>query len=158
MSEIEILAPVGGSEQLLAAVRCGADAVYLGTQSFNARRNAKNFDSQALYEAVAYCHIRGVKVYVTLNTLVFDFEIPELDKQIKEIARSGADAIIVQDMAVMSRVKAICPHIMLHASTQMAIHNISGAEILKKLGFGRVILARELSLDEIRIITQSIDI
>lgn len=158
MSEVEILAPAGGSEQLLAAVRCGANAVYLGTHSFNARRNASNFDIKALYEAIAYCHTRGVKVYVTLNTLVFDFEVLELDKQIKEIVRAGADAVIVQDFAVMCRVKAICPDMPVHGSTQMAIHNVSGAQSLKESGFKRVILARELSLDEIRTITKSTDI
>lgn len=157
MSGIEILAPAGGNGQLLAAVRCGADAVYLGTESFNARRKAENFDGNALVEAVSYCRIRGVHAYVTLNTLIFDNEISELDSAIENIAKSGADAVIVQDLAVMNRVRAICPEMPLHASTQMAVHNVSGVKALKKLGFKRVVLARELSLDEIKVIRQSTD-
>lgn len=158
MSEIEILAPAGGNGQLLAAVRCGADAVYLGTESFNARRKAENFDGSALIEAVAYCHIRGVRVYVALNTLVFDNEISELYTEIENIAKSGADAVIVQDLAVMNSVKAVCPEMPLHASTQMAVHNVSGVKALQKLGFKRAVLARELSFDEIKAIRQSTDI
>ena len=94
---IEVLAPAGGEEQLIAAVRAGADAVYLGTGSFNARRNAANFDADALKRAVSYCHGRGVKVHVTCNTLVTDKELPLLFEEIKNIAASGADAVIVAD-------------------------------------------------------------
>lgn len=151
----EILAPVGSSEQLLAAVRTGANAVYLGTKGFNARRNAENFDSLNLKDAVSYCHSYGVKVYVTLNTIVFDYEIDELYKTVKEIAEANADAVIVQDFATVKAVKEICPKMPLHASTQMAIHNLSGAKFLEKLGFTRVVLARELSLKEIEKIAKN---
>ena len=151
----EILAPVGSNEQLLAAVRSGANAVYLGTKSFNARRNADNFDSLNLKEAVKYCHAFGVKVYVTLNTIVFDYELAELYGTIKEIAKSGADAVIVQDFATANAVKKICPELPLHASTQMAIHNVSGVKLLESLGFSRVVLARELSFKEIEKIIKS---
>ncbi|MBE6814187.1 MAG: U32 family peptidase [Ruminococcaceae bacterium] len=155
MNNAEILAPVGSEEQLLAAVRSGADAVYLGTKSFNARRNADNFDSFNLNEAVKYCHSYNVKVYVTSNTIVFDKELQELYETIKEIALSGADAVIVQDFATVKAVKKICPSLPLHASTQMAIHNVSGVKVLEKLGFTRVVLARELSFKEIEKIVKS---
>lgn len=155
MNNAEILAPVGSQEQLLAAVRSGANAVYLGTKSFNARRNADNFDSFNLNEAVKYCHSYNVKVYVTLNTIVFDKELQELYDTIKEIALSGADAVIVQDFSTVKAVKKICPTLPLHASTQMAIHNVSGVKVLEKLGFTRVVLARELSFKEIEKIVKS---
>lgn len=155
MNNTEILAPVGSEEQLLAAVRSGANAVYLGTKSFNARRNADNFDSFNLNEAVKYCHSYNVKVYVTLNTIVFDKELQELYDTIKEIALSGADAVIVQDFATVKAVKKICPSLPLHASTQMAIHNESGVKALEKLGFTRVVLARELSFKEIKKIVKN---
>ncbi len=154
----EILAPAGGKEQLLAAVRCGADAVYLGVQGFNARQNAENFSDDALKEAVSYCHVRGVRVYITLNTLVFDRELPLLDETIKTIALSGVDAVIVQDFAVASRLSAICSDIPLHASTQMAVHNIAGVRALEDGGFRRAVLARELALDEMKAIRENTSI
>lgn len=158
MSKTEILAPVGGKQQLIAAVRCGANAVYLGTKSFNARGNAENFDEHSLKEAVSYCHIRGVRVYVTLNTLIFDTEFPLLDKAVIDIVNSGADAIIIQDLAVLRRIKQICPSMPIHASTQMAVHNIAGVKKLQSLGFSRVVLARELNLREIELIKENTDI
>ncbi len=149
---MEILAPVGGHEQLLAAVRCGADAVYLGAKGFNARRNAENFGDESLARTVAFCHARGVRVHVTLNTLVMDSEAQALDETILSIAESGADAVIVQDLAVARRVREVCPGLALHASTQMALHNAAGVRLAEELGFSRVVLARELSLAEIRAI------
>ncbi len=156
MKNFEILAPVGAKEQLYAAVRCGANAVYLGAGNFNARRNAENFDNETLKQAIDYCHLRGVKVYVTLNTLIFDKEIADLYDCVKSIAKSGADAVIIQDFAVLKAVKDICPEMPLHASTQMAVHNVSGAEFLEKLGFSRIVLARELSLAEIKTIREKV--
>ncbi len=158
MKNFEILAPVGADEQLKAAVRCGANAVYFGTGNFNARRNADNFNSNALKNAVDYCHLRGVKAYITLNTLIFDKELDELNDTIVEIAKSGADAVIVQDFSVAQAVKKICPQLPLHASTQMAVHNVSGARLLQELGFSRVVLARELSFDEIRAIREAVSV
>ena len=155
---IEVLAPAGGEEQLIAAVRAGADAVYLGTGSFNARRNAANFDADALKRAVSYCHGRGVKVHVTCNTLVTDKELPLLFDEIKNIAASGADAVIVQDLAVTAMFREHCPDMPLHASTQMTIHNAEGAMMAKELGFERAVLAREVSLEEIRSIHECVDI
>ena len=145
----EILAPVGGREQLTAAVRSGADAVYLGGKGFNARRNAENFDQLGLPEAVAFCHGRGVKVYVTLNTLVTDPEFPALAEELRAIAASGADAIIVQDLGVAAIARRLCPSLPLHGSTQMAIHSLQGAKALEEMGFTRVVLARELEREEI---------
>lgn len=149
MRHAEILAPVGGREQLLAAVRCGADAVYLGGKGFNARQNAENFDALGLPEAVALCHGRGVKVYVTLNTLFTDPETQALVEQIKEIALTGADAVIVQDMGTAALVRRICPTLHLHASTQMSVTSVAGAKLLEEQGFTRVVLARELGREEI---------
>lgn len=156
MKNFEILAPAGAWEQLKAAVVCGANAVYLGAGNFNARRNADNFTTEDLRQAVKYCHLRNVKVYVTLNTLVFDKEADELYETVKGIAESGADAVIVQDFAVVEAVKKVCPEMPLHASTQMAVHNASGAKFLEGLGFSRIVLARELSLGEIKLIRQSV--
>lgn len=158
MKNFEILAPVGADEQLKAAVRCGANAVYFGTGNFNARRNADNFNSDTLKEAVDYCHLRNIKAYITLNTLIFDKELNELNDTITQIAKSGADAVIVQDFAVAQAVKRICLQLPLHASTQMAVHNVSGALLLQELGFSRVVLARELSLDEIKAIRDAVSV
>ena len=122
----EILAPVGGEEQLLAAVRSGADAVYLGGQNFNARRNAANFAETSLIDAVSYCHARGVKVYVTVNTLVLDTELPALEEEADRIAEAGADAVIIQDMAVLRLFQRRYPTLKRFASTQTAVHNVDG--------------------------------
>lgn len=156
MKNHEILAPVGAEEQLRAAVRCGADAVYLGTGDFNARRNADNFKGVDLAEAVRYCKLRNVKVYVTLNTLVFDKEAEKLYKTVEDICRSGADAIIVQDFFSVKAIKEISSEMAIHASTQMAVHNVAGAKLLEDMGFSRIVLARELSLSEIKEIRKSI--
>lgn len=155
MIKTEILAPAGGMEQLIAAVRCGADAVYLGTKNFNARNSAANFDSESLAEAVKYCHARNVCVYVTMNTLVTDKETADVINEIKMIAKSGADAVIIQDLAVAALWRKYCPTMKLHASTQMTIHNVAGAKQAEKLGFDRIVLARELTVDEIKTIAES---
>ena len=145
----EILAPVGGKDQLEAAIRAGADAVYLGTQSFNARRNAANFTSGELPDVVSSCHRAGVRVHVTFNTLLADRELPDALQEIGRIAGSGADAVIVQDIGAAKLFREYCPTLPLHASTQMTIHDAEGVLAAKELGFSRVVLARELSLREI---------
>ncbi len=155
---MEILAPAGGREQLTAAVYSGADAVYLGTKGFNARRKADNFGEAELKEAVAWCHGRGVRVHVTVNTLVADAELPALFDTVREVAASGADAVILQDLAAAALFREYVPDLPRHASTQMSIHNAEGALLAKELGFSRVILARELSLAEIRRIREKVDI
>jgi len=154
----EILAPVGGPEQLYAAVRCGADAVYLGTKAFNARRNASNFDYDELTEAVKYCHVRDVSVYTTVNTLIFDDELKGLEEAAENIAASGIDGVIIQDLAVLNIFKKRYPNISRIASTQMAVHNVEGAKMIQELGFDTLVLARELSKQEIIDILKNIDI
>ena len=149
---MEILAPAGNEQSLIAAVRSGADAVYLGTGAFNARRNADNFRDNSLSDAVNYCHGRGVKVYVTLNTLIRDEELPAFLAAAREVAEAGPDGVIVQDLAVMKVLKAICPDLPLVASTQMSVHNAAGVRALEDMGFSRVVLARELTLEEIKAI------
>lgn len=148
----EILAPVGGKEQLYAAVRMGADAVYFGLQNFNARRNADNFAGEDLRETIDYCHEHDCKVNITINTLVHDEEIEEVKKAVDTAAQNGADALIIQDFAVAKYAKEKYPDLDMHASTQMAVHNSEGVKILKEYGFKQFVLARELSLDEIKAI------
>ena len=150
MKDLEILAPAGGMPQLVAAVRSGAYAVYVGLKKFSARASAANFDEEDLKEAVRYCHTFGVKLHVTLNTLIYENEYEELFDSIRQICEAGADAVIVQDLAVAKYIKKACPDIALHASTQMAIHNAEGACEAYRLGFSRVVLARELALEEIK--------
>lgn len=147
---MELLSPAGDRASLVAAVQNGADAVYFGARGFNARRSADNFEGDALKEAVDYCHERGVKVYMTLNTMVRQDELPALEDTIRDIAMAGADAVIVQDLGVAEAVRRIAPHMELHASTQMAVHNRSGVRYLKEHGFARAVLAREMDFDEIR--------
>ena len=154
----EILAPVGGEDQLLAAVRCGADAVYLGGQNFNARRNAANFSETNLTEAVSFCHARGVKVYVTVNTVILDAELAALEEEAERIAQSGADAVIIQDMAVLRLFQQRYPTLKRFASTQTAVHNVDGAKFLESVGFDSIVLARELSLKEIQTICAAVSI
>lgn len=133
---------------MVAAVQCGADAVYLGAGNFNARRSAENFGGE-LDAAVGYCHARGAKVYVTLNTMVRQDEIAQLEETIGEICRAGADGVIVQDVGAARLIRAMSPTLPLHASTQMAVHNPQGVDFLVKNGFSRVVLARELRHEEI---------
>ena len=147
---MEILAPAGNEQSLIAAVRSGADAVYLGTGAFNARRNADNFKDDSLADAVNYCHGRGVKVYVTLNTLIRDEELPAFLTAAREVAEAGPDGVIVQDLAAVQVLKTICPDLPLVGSTQMSVHNAAGVRALEDLGFSRVVLARELTLEEIQ--------
>ena len=146
---MEILAPAGGMPHIYAAVRSGADAVYLGTKKFNARRNAANFDDGELCDAIKYCHARGVRVYVAFNTLITDSELESAADEIKLIAQSGADAVIVQDMAAAKISRTVAPQLAIHASTQMTIHNCDGVRALESFGFSRVVPARELSFEEL---------
>ena len=154
MSKIEILAPVGSEEMLHAAVFSGADAVYLGFSGFNARTSAGNFDADSLKEAVRFCHVRGVKVHVALNTTVYGTELAQLANAVRAVAASGADAVICQDLAVAKLIGEIAPELPRHGSTQMSVHTLQGALELKDLGFTRVVLARELSLPEVEAITR----
>ena len=146
MAQIEILAPVGSEEMLRAAVYSGADAVYLGFAGFNARSGAGNFDAASLCEAVRFCHGRGVRVHVAMNTTVYAGELEALAGAVRAVAASGADAVICQDLAVARLCREIAPQLPRHASTQMSVHTLEGALEMARLGFTRVILARELSL------------
>ena len=146
---IELLAPAGSMEALRAAVQNGADAVYLGSGAFNARMGARNFTADELQEAVSYCHVRGVQVHLTLNTLAADRELPRVAEVIRMAARRGVDAFIVQDLGVVALCRAIAPEIPVHASTQMSIHSLEGVQQAAALGVSRVVLARELPRDDI---------
>ena len=151
MNKMEILAPVGNGEALKAAVLSGADAVYFGMGNFNARRNAQNFSTdEEIKNAIEYCHSRGVKVHITLNTLIKDAEINDAIDCVKKICTLGADAIIVQDLGLAKVIKTVCPDIEMHASTQMSVGTLEGLYILKEMGFDRAVLPRELSFEEIR--------
>ena len=150
----ELLAPAGGQEALVAAVQSGADAVYMGFGAFNARRNARNFSDEEFRAAVSYCHLRGVKVYLTLNTLVTDRELPALAAQARTASECGVDAILVQDWGVLATLQKIIPDVPLHASTQMSLHTLSGVQEAARLGMTRAVLARELSRGEIAEICQ----
>ena len=149
---LELLAPAGSMEALRAAVQNGANAVYLGVGSLNARQSAKNFTPQTLVEAVKYCHIRGVQVHLTLNTLVSDREMKEAAETIRHAAQNNIDAFIVQDLGVVQLCRQIAPHIPIHGSTQMTIHSLSGVQLCAAMGMKRVVLSRELSREEIRYI------
>ncbi len=152
---LELLAPAGSMEALRAAVQNGANAVYLGCGSFNARQSAKNFTPQTLVEAIKYCHIRGVQVHLTLNTLVSDREMKELAELIRHAAANNIDAFIVQDLGVVQLCRQIAPHVPIHGSTQMTIHSLAGVQLCAAMGMKRVVLSRELSREEIRYICAS---
>lgn len=160
-NSIEVLSPAGDFESVIAAVQNGADAVYLGQKSFSARQNAQNFDKDDLEQAVQYCHVRGVFVYLAFNTLVSDSQLFEARQAIEQACEIGVDAIIVQDLGVLSLVSQMLSKdskMHIHASTQMAVHTVKGAALLKRLGVTRVVLARELTLHEIEKIVKSVDI
>lgn len=150
MNKIEILAPAGNSEALKAAVLSGADAVYFGVGNFNARRNADNFSKEELNSAIKYCHSRGVKVHITLNTLIKDTEIGDAVETVKTICDASADAVIVQDLGLARIVRSVCPQLPMHASTQMTVGTKEGLKALKDLGFSRAVLPRELNFSEIK--------
>ena len=151
---MELLSPAGSPEAVIAAVQNGADAVYLGLGDFNARRGAHNFTPEEFEKAVRYCHLRNCRVYVTLNTLVNDREMASAVAAARLASDKGADAILVQDLGLAQAIRRAVPDIPLHASTQMSIHNLAGAEAAAQMGITRVVLARELSLEEIRFISK----
>ncbi|MCR5484235.1 MAG: U32 family peptidase [Clostridiales bacterium] len=153
----EILAPAGGFESLVAAVRCGADAVYFGGQALNARRGAENFSDDDLYAAVSYCRLHGVKTYLTLNTLVGDGEFKKAKEIIKRACAIGADALILQDIGISAVVRDYTD-IPLHASTQTSVQTPEGINLLTEMGFKRAVLPRELTKNEIKNIAQKTDI
>ena len=146
----ELLAPAGNREALKAAIACGCDAVYLGMEKFGARAYSDNFDEEALREAVDYAHLRGVKVYVTVNTIVFDDELPEVYRCLHRLNDMGVDGVIVQDLAVLAYVARHFEDMEAHCSTQMGIDDAEGALLAKELGAKRVVVAREASMSQVR--------
>lgn len=151
---MELLAPAGNMENLKIAIKSGADAIYLSGKNFGARAYAQNFSNDELKEAVVYCHKRNKKIYVTVNTLIKNTELHDLVSYLKFLDEISVDGIILQDLSIVEIVKNTVPNLPLHASTQMTINNLSGVLALKKLGFRRVVLSRELSLEDIKEIVE----
>ncbi len=154
----ELLAPAGSPESLKAAVDAGADAVYLSGKNFGARQFAENFSLKEMSKSVNYAHLRGLKIYVTVNTLIKDSEMLSASKYILKLYQMGVDAILVQDMGLIKLAREIVPELDLHASTQMTTHNVENLKWLEKDGFKRAVLSRELSLDEIKLLNKSTDL
>lgn len=152
---MEILAPAGGMESVYPAVRMGANAVYLGAWKMSARSFAHNFNREELKNAVEYCHARNVKVYLACNTLLKDEELSEAMSIIRYACSIPVDALIVQDLGLISLIREFAPDMRLHASTQMSVHNLKGVEMLERMGFKRVVLSRELSKKEIEEIAKN---
>lgn len=154
---IEILAPAGSLEALKAAADSGADAVYFGGRSLSARRNAVNLSDDEIIEAVSYAHLRGVLLYVAVNTLVFDSELDKAFEFVKFCYEAGVDAVIIQDLGLARMIREHFPDFPMHASTQMTVHNLAGVRMAEALGLKRVVLSRELSLSQIRHIAENTD-
>ena len=152
---IELLSPAGSRASLEAAVQAGADAVYMGFGAFNARRNAKNFTDEEFADAVAYCHLRGVRVFLTLNTLLTDRELPQAAETLRKASDMGVDAVLVQDWGALTLAQAVAPDLPIHASTQMSLFTAGGARWAEGLGMERVVLARELGREDIARVCQS---
>ena len=149
MKDIELLVPVGNFDCLVAAVQNGADTVYFGSSLFNARQSATNFDIDTLEKAIDYAKLRNVKTNLTLNTLIKDNEFDDAINIATKAYEFGIDAIIVQDLGLAVKLIESFPDLPIHASTQMTVHSLNGALEMERLGFKRVVLARELSIDEI---------
>lgn len=158
MKKIELLAPAGNMQSLKAAVMAGSDAVYLGGSHFGARAFSKNFNEEEIIEAINYCHLYGVKVYVTVNTLIYEDEVDTFLNYIEFLHRNNVDAVIMQDFGMFDLVRKTFPNLEIHASTQMHIHNLDGVQLMEKLGMKRVVLARETSIDQIRYIKENSNI
>ncbi|MFC1566826.1 peptidase U32 family protein [bacterium] len=151
---MELLAPAGTKESFIAAIRAGADAIYVGTKNFNARLGAGNFNTYDLEVLINHAHQKNVKVYITLNTLIKHSEINDAVATVEEIYKLKPDAVILQDLGLSRIIADYFPDMRMHASTQMAVHNSMGANVLKDMGFERVILGRELSLSEVKSISK----
>lgn len=150
IKKIELLAPAGSMDSLKAAVMAGCDAVYLGGHNFGARAFSKNFSNDEIIEAVNYCHLYGVKVYVTVNTLIYEKEVESFLEYVEFLHKNNVDALIIQDFGMFDLVRKTYPNMEIHASTQMHIHNLDGVQLMEKLGMHRVVLARETGIDEIK--------
>ena len=158
MKKVELLAPAGNMDSLKAAVMAGCDAVYLGGVLFGARAFAGNFTNEEIVDAINYAHLYGVKVYVTINTIIYDSEVERFLDYVRFLHKNNVDAVIIQDIGMFDLLRKKFPNLELHASTQMNIHNYDGALLAKKLGFKRVVMARETPIDVIKKIKEEIDI
>lgn len=158
MNKIELLAPAGSLESLYAAVQAGADAVYIGGSKFSARAYASNFDNENMIKAIDYCHLYNVRIFVTINTLMKENEIDEAIEYAEFLYEQGVDALIIQDLGFASKLKREIPDYEIHASTQITVHNGEGAKLLVQSGFKRIVLSRELSLEEIKHISKELNI
>lgn len=158
MKKVELLAPAGNMDSLKAAVMAGCDAVYLGGVLFGARAFAGNFTNEEIVDAINYVHLYGVKVYVTINTIIYDSEVERFLDYVRFLHKNNVDAVIIQDIGMFDLLRKKFPNLELHASTQMNIHNYDGALLAKKLGFKRVVMARETPIDVIKKIKEEIDI
>lgn len=158
MKKVELLAPAGNMENLKYAVMAGCDAVYLGLKKFGARAFSSNFSDSEFIEAVNYCHLYGVKVYVTLNTIIYDYEVEDFLEAVDFIHKNNVDAVLIQDLGMLDLVRKTYPNLEVHASTQMHIHNLDGVKVLEKLGIKRAVLARETSIDTIKYIKNNTDL
>lgn len=158
MKRIELLAPAGNMNGLYAAIEAGADAVYIGGYAYSARSYAGNFSNEELIEAINYAHLYGVKIYVAVNTLIYDDEVETFMNYIDFLHTNNVDAIIIQDLGMLDLVRKTYPNLELHASTQMHIHNLEGVKFAKKYGLKRVVLARETPIELIKEIKRNVDI
>lgn len=158
MKKIELLAPAGDIKCLKAAIEGGADAIYLGGKNFGARAFSKNFSDEEIVEAIKLAHLYGVKIYVTVNTLVYDKEVDSFIKYIEFLHKNNVDAILLQDLGMLDLIRKTYPNLEVHASTQMHIHNLDGVKLMENLGVKRVVLARETSIDDIKHIRQNSNI
>ena len=154
----ELLAPAGDFETLKLAINNGCDAVYLGGKRFGARKFASNFDDEEMIKAIKYCHLYGVKIYVTVNTIIFDEEIDDCLNYLTFLHQNGVDAVIMQDIGLITLTRKVLPNLEIHASTQAHTHNINQIKQLEQLGVKRVVLAREMSLDEINKLDTNLEI
>ena len=155
---IELLSPAGNKESAIAAINAGANAVYMGLNKYSARAMAENFDINQYIDIIDYAHIYGVKVYLTLNTLLYDDELIDALQLLCRLYNSGLDAVIVQDIGFASIVKKYLPDLPLHASTQMTVHSLKQVKFLESLGFTRIVLAREMTFEEIKYIAENSNI
>ena len=158
MRKVELLSPAGNMECLKAAIEAGCDAVYIGGKLFSARGFAGNFTDDEIIEAIKYAHLYGVKVYVTINTIIYQREVNTFLNYVRFLHQNNVDAVIIEDIGMFCLLKNKFPNLTIHASTQMNIHNYEGALLAKKLGFKRVVMARETPLEVIEKIKKDIDI
>lgn len=157
-SKVELVAPAGGWDHLKAALNAGADAVYLGYNRFGARAYAQNFDLPMLKKAAVLAHCRNAKIYLTLNTLIKDSEFPEVARFLNQYSQVCQDGIIIQDFGAYRLIRDLFPHLRIHASTQMNIHSLNSVLMLQKMGLKRVVMAREMTLGQIKYIAGNSDI